>query len=194
MTEATPTTRPTLEEVLAAWKKLLAERRLPTNLLWLFQENLCLEKSRVAPGGFHFAFQTRFTPPPDDALEITFDHFSGTDTRIVFYHVGVCRGQSLCLLLCDPWFDSKGESEGFLRRDEWNMSLHPGHDDEIEEITDLSRWLRRARHGRGFHDLDFCMTLIAIDEIKTYGRPLAPYERFAQTMLNRLRRFLGQPA
>ena len=38
------------------------------------------------------------------------------------------------------------------------------------------------------------MTLAAIDEIKTYGRPLVPYERFAQTMLNRLRRFLGQPA
>jgi hypothetical protein len=38
------------------------------------------------------------------------------------------------------------------------------------------------------------MTLTAVDEIKTYGRPLAPYERFAQTMLKRLRRFLGQPA
>jgi hypothetical protein len=194
MTLANPFTRPTLGEALDAWKKLLAERRLPTNLLWLFEENLCLEKSRTAPGGFHFAFQTRFTPPPDDALEITFDHFSGTKARIVFYHVGVCRGQSLCLLLCDSWFDAKGESEGFLRRDEWHMSLHPGSSDEIEEITDLARWLRRVKHGRSFHDLDFCMTLAAVDEIKTYGRSLVPYERFAQTMLNRLRRFLGQPA
>ena len=111
-----------------------------------------------------------------------------------FTTLGVCRGQSLCILLCDSWFDSKGESEGFLRRDEWHMSFHPGRNDEIEEITDLSRWLRRVKRGRSFHDLDFCMTLAAIDEIKTYGRPLAPYERFAQTMLNRLRRFLGQPA
>jgi len=195
MTVANPFTRPTLGEALDAWKKLLAERRLPTNLLWLFEENLCLEKSRVAQVGFHFAFQTRFTPPPDDALEIAFDHFSGTNARMVFYQVGVCRGQSLCLLLCDSWFDSKGENDGFLRRDEWHMSLHPGCDDEIEEVADLSRWLRRAvKHGRSFHDLDFCMTLAAIDEIKTYGRPLVPYERFAQTMLNRLRRFLGQPA
>jgi len=38
------------------------------------------------------------------------------------------------------------------------------------------------------------MALATIDEIKVYGRPLAPYERFAQTMLNRLRRILGQPA
>jgi hypothetical protein len=38
------------------------------------------------------------------------------------------------------------------------------------------------------------MTLAAIDEIKTHGRVLMPYERFASTMLNRLRRFLGQPA
>jgi hypothetical protein len=194
MTAANPFKRPTLGEALDAWKKLLAERRLPTNLLWLFEENLYLEKSRSAPGGYHFAFQTQFTPPPDDALEITFDHFSETKARIVFYHVGVCRGRSLCLLLCDSWFDGKGESEGFLRRDEWHISLHPGSSDEIEEITDLTRWLRRVKHGRSFHDLDFCMTLAAIDEIKTYGRPLVPYERFAQTMLNRLRRFLGQPA
>jgi len=194
MTVANPFTRPTLGEALDAWKKLLAERRLPTNLLWLFEENLCLEKSRVAQGSFHFAFQTQFTPPPEDALEIAFDHFAGTKARIVFYHAGVCRGRSLCILLCDSWFDSKGESEGFLRRDEWHMSFHPGRDDEIEEITDLSRWLRRVKHERSFHDLDFCMTLAAIEEIRAYGRPLAPYERFAQTMLNRLRRFLGQPA
>ena len=194
MTVANPITRPTLEEALGAWKKLLAERRLPTKLLWLFEENLCLEKSQVAPGGLHFAFQTRFSPPPDDALEIAYDHFSRTKARIVFYQAGLCRGQSLCLLLCDTWFDSKGESDGFLRRDEWHMSLHPGSDDEVEEITDLSRWLRRTKHNRSFHDLDFCMTLAAIEEIRTYGRPLAPYERFAQTMLNRLRRFLGQPA
>jgi hypothetical protein len=38
------------------------------------------------------------------------------------------------------------------------------------------------------------MTLETIDEMKMYGRALAPYERFAAVMLNRLRRFLGQPA
>ena len=194
MTVANPFTRPTLEEALDAWNKLLAERQLPTNLLWLFEENLCLEKSRVAQGAFHFAFQTQFTPPPEDGLEIAFDHFSGTKARLVFYHAGVCRGRSLCILLCDSWFDGKGEREGFLRRDGWHMSFHPGHDDEIEEITDLSRWLRRTKRSRSFHDLDFCMTLATIEEIRTYDRPLAPYERFAQTMLNRLRRFLGQPA
>src|ERR1035441_6447540 len=101
MTAANPFTRPPLGEALDAWKKLLAERRLPANLLWLFEENLCLEKSQVAPGGVHFAFQTRFTPLPDDALEIAFDHFSGTQARMAFYHIGVCRGQSLCILLCD---------------------------------------------------------------------------------------------
>ncbi|MGD0744576.1 MAG: hypothetical protein ABSA45_05430 [Verrucomicrobiota bacterium] len=194
MTAANPFTRPTLGEALDAWKKLLAERRLPTNLLWLFAENLCLEKSRAAPGGLHFAFQTRFTPAPENALEIAFDHFSGTRARMAIYHIGVCRGQSLSILLCDSWFDGKGESEGYLRRDEWHMSFHPAAAGEIEEITELSRWLRRARHGRSFHDLDFCMTLAAIDEIRTYGRPLAHYERFAQALLNRLRRVLGQPA
>jgi hypothetical protein len=194
VTAADPIKRPTLEEALTAWRQLLAQRGFSTDLLWLFQENLCLEKSRAIPGRFHFAFQTRFTPPPDDALDIAFDYFSRTKGRIVFYRAGVCRGQSLCILLCDSWFDRKGESEGYLRRDEWHLSFHPAFDDEIEEITDLSRWLRRTKHGRSFHDLDFCMTLAAIEEIRAYGRPLAPYERFAQSLLNRLRRVLGQPA
>jgi len=194
MTVTAAFTRPTLEEALTAWKQLLAQRGFSHHLLWIFEENFCFEKSRAVPGGFHFGFQTRFTPPPDDALDIAFDYFSRTKARIVFYRVGVCRGQSLCVLLCDSWFDRKGESEGYLRRDEWHMSFHPAFDDEIEEITDLSRWLRRVKHGRSFHDLDFCMTLAAIEEIRAYGRPLAPYERFAHTMLNHLRRFLGQPA
>ena len=194
MTVAAAFKRPTLEEALTAWKQLLAQRGYSTNLLWLFEENLCLEKSTVAQSRAHFAFQTRFTPPPEDALDIAYDYFSGTKARLVFYRAGVCRGQSLCILLCDSWFDHKGESEGYLHRDEWHMSFHPALNEEIEEITDLSRWLRRIRRNRSFHDLDFCMTLAAIEEIRTYGRPLAPYERFAQTMLNRLRRFLGQPA
>lgn len=194
MTVAAPFKRPTLEEALTAWKQLLAQRSFSTNLLWLFEENLCLEKSPVAQSRFHFAFQTRFTPPPDDALDIAYDYFSGTKARLVFYRAGVCRGQSLCILLCDSWFDGKGESEGYLRRDEWHMSFHPALNEEIEEVADLTRWLRRTKRGRSFHDLDFCLPLATVDEIRMYGRPLAPYERFAQTMLNRLRRFLGQPA
>ena len=74
------------------------------------------------------------------------------------------------------------------------MSFYPGQKNEIEDITDLSRWLRRVKRGHAFHDLDFCMALETIDEIKTHGRVLAPYERFAEMLLNRLRRFLGQPA
>jgi hypothetical protein len=196
MNPSTPPNRPTLTEALDAWKKLLAGRNLSTNLLWIFEENLCFEKERGAQGGFHLGFQTKFTTPPDDALDIAFDHFSESGARIVFYRLGHAKrdgGQSVCVLLCDPWFDTKGEAENYLRRDEWGVSFHTGLDKEIEEITDLSRWLRRVKRGRGFHDLDFCMTLATIDEIKTYGRPLAHYEHFAQTMLNRLRRFLGQP-
>jgi hypothetical protein len=197
MNPSTPPNRPTLTEALDAWKKLLAERGLSTDLLWIFEENLCFEKERGAQGGFHLGFQTKFTTPPEDALDIAFDHFSESGARIVFYRLGHARrdgGRSVCALLCDRWFDAKDASEGYLHRNEWHMSFHPGLDKEIEEITDLSRWLRRVKRGRGFHDLDFCMTLAMIDEIKTYGRPLAPYEHFAKTMLNRLRRFLGQPA
>jgi hypothetical protein len=193
MNPSTSPNRPTLAKAVDIWKKLLVERDLSTNLLWIFEENLCFEKETGALGGFHLGFQTKFTTPSDDALDIAFDHFSESGARIVFYRLGEYRDQSICVLLCDTWFDTKDESEGYLRRNEWNMSFHPGLDDKIEEIADLSRWLRRVKRGRGFHDLDFCMTLATIDEIKTYGRPLAHYEQFARTMLNRLRRFLGQP-
>jgi hypothetical protein len=192
MESTAPCIRPTLTEALDAWKQLLAERGLATDITWIFEENLCLEKLQIEPGGFHFGFQTRFTPPPEDALEIAFDHFSETGARMVFYRLGDVPGKSICILLCDPWFENKGNAEGFLRRDDWKISFHPGHRDAIEEVTDLTRWLRRVKRDRAFHDLDFCMALATIDEIKIYGRPLAPYERFAETMLNRLRRVLGR--
>jgi hypothetical protein len=194
MSSPTSFNRPTLNEALDAWKQLLAAKSLSTDLRWIFEENLCFEKSRAAKGGFHLGFQTKFSPPPEDALDIAFEHFCETDKRIVFCRLGENLGKSICVLLCDSWFENKGEADGFLRRDEWWMSFHPGQADEIEEITDLRRWLRRVRHGRAFHDLDFSMTLAAIDEIKTHGRVLMPYERFASTMLTRLRRFLGQLA
>jgi hypothetical protein len=187
-----PIKRPTLPEALDAWKGLLAARSFATDLVWIFEENLCFEKSDSESGGFHLGFQTRFTPPDEDALEIAFDHFSETSARLVFYRLGDVAGKSICILLCDPWFETKNDADGFLRRDEWKMSFHPGRAEAIEEVTDLTRWLRRIKRDRAFHDLDFCMALATIDEIRIYGRPLAPYERFAETMLNRMRRVLGQ--
>jgi hypothetical protein len=185
--------RPTLAEAVGAWEKLLAKQGFATDRLWIFEENLCFEKMRSEEGGFHIGFQTKFTPPPEDALEIAFDHFSETSSRVVFYRLGDIPGKSICILLCDPWFEDKREADGFLRRDDWKVSFYTGQKDGIEEITDLTRWLRRVKRDRAFHDLDFCMSLATIDEIKTYGRPLVPYERFAGSMLKRLRRFLGQP-
>lgn len=184
---------PTLKEALEAWEKILHERRFPTEVIWIFQENLCIERSRAEPGGFHFGFQTQFTPPPEDALEIAFEHFAESGSRVVFYRLGECMRKSVCILLCDSWFGAKGEGEGYFRHDGWNLSFHPGLDGRIEEVTELTRWLRRVKRDRAFHDLDFCMALATVDEIKIHGRPLHPYERFAETMLNRLRRIFGRP-
>jgi uncharacterized protein YciU (UPF0263 family) len=194
MTAVATSTRPNLEEALEAWKKILAERGFATDLLWVFEENLCLERQRAEQGGFHFAFQTRFTPPSDDALDIAYDHFCEMNSRVVFYRLGGAPGKSVCILLCDPWFEKKGDAEGFLRRDDWRVSFYPGLDDQTEEVTDLSRWLRRVKRDRAFHELDFCMTLAAVEEIRVYGRPLLHYERFAESMIKHMRQFLGQAA
>lgn len=192
MNQTVPATRPTLTEALNVWEKMLAERGMAKDSIWLFEENLCIEESRLEEGGYRFGFQTKFTQPPDDALDIAYDHFAETNARMVFYRLGDIPDKSVCILLCDSWFKDKKDADGFIRRDDWNLSFHPGHKDGIEEITDLTRWLRRVKRGRAFHDLDFCMALATIEEIRIYGRPLAPYERFADSMLNRLRRILGK--
>lgn len=185
--------RPPLADALAAWQECLASRNLPAQCLWVFAENLCLESSRATPGSFRLGFQTKFTPPSDDALDIAYDVFGETDTRLVFYRLGSHAQFSVCTLLCDPWFEDKGSGEGFERKDSWGISFFPGQTGEIEEITDLSRWLRREKGGRTVQDFDFAMSLATIDEIKIHGRVLMPYERYAESMINRLRRLHGNP-
>jgi hypothetical protein len=184
--------RPTLEAAITAWKQNLASHGLPEQPLWIFAENLCIEPSLTTPGSFIFGFQTKFSPPDEDALEIAYDHFCETPARIVFYRLGSANNKSVCILLCDSWFEEKNALEGYERRDDWKISFRPGHPGEIEEVKDLKRWVRRIKRDRAFHDFDFSMALETIDEIKVNGRPLQPYERMTQKMMNRLRTILGQ--
>jgi hypothetical protein len=184
-------TRPPLRIALDAWKKALAGRAFSTDLLWIFEENLCFERKPEVPGGVHIGFQTRFSPVPDEALDIAYEHFCESDARIVFYRLGESKGRSVCILLGDPWFGDKKESDGFVLRDEWGISFCPGPKIEIEEITDMRRWIRRIRRERPLHDVDFCMTLAAVDEIQVHGRVLSPGERYSESMLGKLRRIFS---
>jgi hypothetical protein len=186
--------RPQLREALATWRDLLEAQKLATEPVWIFTENLCLEPSRTAPNSLQLGFQTSFTPPDDDALEIAYDQFAESGARMVFYRLGSSPRGSVCILLCDPWFESRNEREGFIRQEKWGISFFTGRSGEIEEITDLTRWLRRVKHNPAFRDFDFAMSLATVDEIKLYGRPLQPYERFAESLIGRLRRMLGNPA
>ncbi len=186
-------TRPTLNQALTVWKECLAGHGHPSELIWIFAENLCLEADGGQPNGFRVGYQTQFTPPDPDALEIAYDLFCDTDARIVFYRLGSAGKKSVCILLCDPWFEERQARDGFVRHDEWKISLRPGPAGEIKEVTDLTRWVRRVKRDRTLRDCDFAMALATIDEIKLHGRPLLPYERMAGKMLGRLRQKLGQP-
>ena len=183
--------RPSLNDALAAWKKLLAERGLATDLLWIFEENLVFEKKADVPGGIHIGFQTRFSPVPEEALDVAYEHFCESDSRIVFYRLGENKGRSVCILLGDAWFADKKESDGFVLRNEWGLSFQAGQKIEIEEITDMRRWVRRVRRERPLHDVDFCMTLAAVDELQIHGRVLTPGERYSEAMLGKLRRIFS---
>jgi hypothetical protein len=193
MANPTPYTRPTFEEALTAWKECLSQRGLPTNLVWIFDENLCFEPDTAKPGGFRLGFQTVFTPPPLDAERIAYDHFCEFEARLVWYRIGSCGGKSVCLLLCDEWFEPKGEAEGFLRREDWRMAFRPGTVEEVELITDRKRWESRILRARPLHDLDFCMTLRAVHETLAHGRVLTTYEHYALKLLHAWGRFLHHP-
>ncbi|MDR3458250.1 MAG: hypothetical protein P4N60_12445 [Verrucomicrobiae bacterium] len=184
--------RPSLSAALSAWRECLTQSGLPPEPLWIFAENLIIEAG-ATPDNFRTGFQTKFTPPDDDALDIAYEIFSETDARIVFYRLGTAGKKSVCILLCDPWLEKRDAEDGFILRHDWNISFRPGHADGIEEVTDLTRWVRRIKRGRDFQDFDFGMALATIDEIKLHGRSLMPYERMAERMIGNLRRKLGQP-
>lgn len=191
MNSVAPVKRPNLSDALVAWKKLLSDRKLATELLWIFEENLCFEKKADVPGGVHIGFQTRFSPVPQESIEIAYEHFCESDTPIVFYRLGESKGRSVCILLGDAWFDDKKESDDFIKKIEWGVSFHPGQKIEIEEISDMRRWIRRIRRERPLHDVDFCMTLAAVDEIQIHGRVLTAGERYSEAMLGKLRRIFS---
>ena len=179
--------RPPFEDALAAWKRLLAQCGHSTDSLWILEENLCFERDLGTAAGVKLGFQTRFVATPGDTAKATYHHFAEVDARLVFYRLGTNAGRSVCLLLCDAWFETKGEAEGYVRRDDWLVSFFPGTEEEVEEVTDEKRWRERVVRGRPLSAVDFCMTLAALRELKAHGRVLTPDERFGLKILHSLR-------
>ena len=180
--------RPPFEDALAAWKTLLQHRGLSTDLLWILEENLCFEKDPGTPARVKLGFQIQFTPQLPDAAKVTYHHFAELDARLVFYRLGANAGRSICMLLCDPWFEPKAERDGYIRHDEWLVSFFPGGNEEIEEVTDAQHWQNRVVRGRPLSAVDFCMTLAALRELKAHGRVLTPDERFGLKILRSMHR------
>jgi hypothetical protein len=184
-------TRPPFEEAQKAWQALLSQRALPSDLVWIFDENLCFEKDEASPGGFRLGFQTIFTPPPPGAERIAYEHFSEFDAPLVWYRLGSSGGKSVCVLLCDPWFQNKTEAEGFTGRADWLMMFRPGPAQDLENVKDKQRWENRIVRERPLHELDFCMTLRGVHETLAHGRVLTAYERYALKLLHVWRHWLG---
>lgn len=183
MENTPPFTRPPFLEALEAWKALLRQRALPQELVWVFDENLCFEREPQAPQGFRLGFQSLFSPPPADAEQIAYYYFADFQVPLVWYRLGSAGGKSVCLLLCDRWFEGRRESREFVPRLDWGMLFRPGGAEEIEEIRDRARWENRLLRDRPLHDLDFCMSLQAVRELIAHGRVLSSYERYALKVL-----------
>jgi hypothetical protein len=175
--------RPYFFDVLQEWKKLLGEHGLPQDLLWILDENLVFERDLASPSGVRLGFQTAFTAIPPELAERTYGFFSEFEARMVFYCLGTSKGRAVCMILCDPVFETRDAEDGFIRRDDWLISFHPGPGTELEEVTDAQRWKDRMIRGRPLSDLDFCMPMDVLREIEAHGRPLDSRERFGVRVL-----------
>jgi len=183
--------RPFFFDALKEWKHILIEHGLPEDILWILDENLCFEQDDASSTGLHLAFQTRFSPPPSDVAERTYGFFSDFDARMVFYCLGQSEGRAVCMILCDPVFETRGPEVGFLRRDDWLVSFYPGSGNTIHEITDQKRWNARVLRGRPLADVDFCMPHQVLRELDAHGRPLHPQERIGIRLLESWRAATG---
>jgi hypothetical protein len=189
MQDAQNNQRPPFEAAFAEWRKILTDAGLPAECEWILDENLVFEKDAAAPSGVRLSYQTQFTLRPADLAHVTYDFFADFEARIVFYRVGSSHGKSICLLLCDPVFETRGANDGFVRRDDWAISFCPGVAEDIEEITDAQRWKGRLISGRPLNDVDFCMPLAVLRELEIHGRALTPYERFGVKMMDAWQRW-----
>lgn len=181
--------RPFFFDTVKEWTRLLGEHGLPPEILWVVDENLIFEKDPARPNGVRLGFQTKFTARPDELAERTYAFFSDFSARMVFYCLGTSNGRSVCMILCDPVFESRGAEDGFIRRDDWLISFHPGPGAEIEEIESEERWKNRVLRGRPLTDLDFCMPMDVLRELDAHGRPLSSYERFGVKVLGAYQRW-----
>jgi len=189
MSDAPNYQRPSFDEALNEWNKVLHGCGFPTECEWILDENLVFEKDATSPTGVKASYQTAFTVRPADLAQVTYEFFTDFDARLVFYRLGTSHGKSVCLLLCDPVFETRGPEDGFLRRDDWLVSFHPGADSEIEEITDPERYRNRLVSGRPLADVDFCLPLAVVRELEAHGRVLTPYERFGVKMIDAWQRW-----
>jgi hypothetical protein len=193
MSQSQETTRPSFEEANRAWKQFLQQRGFHADLTWIFGDNLCFEEDASRPAGYRLGYQTKFSPPPPEAERIAYDYFIDFDAPVVFYRLGFSGNKSVCLLLCDDWFDGKGEAEGFWHREKLpGLKFRPGENQQVEEITDAERWQNRLIRPRPLHDLDFCMDLRGIHEILAHGRVLSTYEHYALKLLHVWRRIFEE--
>jgi len=189
MQDAQKYQRPPFEEAMKEWQRILANSGFPTECEWILDENLVIEKDPANEAGVKLSYQTQFTTRPQDLAPLAYEFFNDFAARLVFDRLGTSKGKSVCLLLCDPVFETRGEADGFVRRDEWLISFRAGPKGNIEEVTDAQRWKSRLVSGRPLMDVDFCMPLDVLREIEVHGRALTTGERFGVKMIDAWQRW-----
>lgn len=103
-------TRPSFDEALAFWRELLRSRALPTNLTWVFREDV-----RATVDRKHFSLRPRSAGAGEWLARRVYDAASSNDT-LVFAACANSDGHTITSLR-GAWLNA-GED---VRRDDWNL-------------------------------------------------------------------------
>ena len=177
---------PPFDEALSAWTSFLAEQGLPTELSWVFDENVV----RVPVEGtlyFTPSFQVELDAPQPEYARIAYEYFAATPWPVVFRAVGTSASKCLCMILCDDWFEGDDEDLGVRYRKPWHMYFDAGSGEEVGEVRDRGAWRRLKARTQALSDLDFGMTLQAVRELQQHGRILPPWQRALNAVTSALK-------
>ena len=176
MDEQPDVTRPSFDEAVRAWTSFLSEQGLPTELLWVFDENVV----RIpVEGTLHFtpSFQVELDAPRPEYARIAYEYFVDSQWPMVFRAVGTNASKSLCMILCDDWFEGDDEDLGVSYRKPRHMYFDAGSGEGVAEVRDRGAWRRLKARTQALSNLDFGMTLQAVRELEQHGRILPPWQR-----------------
>lgn len=167
-----PVVPPPYATAVEAWRQHLTQNEWPEDVVWLFEDNLLLERVSSSSLNLHMSYQTTWSFPSDQDNELAYHYFAQYGYPIVFHAVGTDTGRSLSIMMSDDWFEDRGDGYGYTVV--FNGALlfhaHPYQQLELVRVDNRWSWYWRRFISRVWHnvlsDFDFSMSYSGLKRIK----------------------------